>query len=179
MENRYFSTDQQKMAAVKPKDVMNSIALLKQPKGSTAPEITKFLRQSNFFMRATPNTKLAIHGALSSLCEQGVLTCKNRRYQVNELARKVARRRRSRRRASTSRRKRSRRRSRGTASTSRRRRSRRRRSRGTASTSMRGRSRRRSRGTASPSRRRHSRRGRRRSAVPPVTRALTSRKIKK
>ncbi|KAJ8893237.1 hypothetical protein PR048_005825 [Dryococelus australis] len=75
------------MAAVKPKDVMNSIALLKQQNGSTVPEITKFLRQSNFFTRATPATKLAIHRTLSRLCEQGLLTCKNSRYQANTLAR--------------------------------------------------------------------------------------------
>ncbi|KAJ8893176.1 hypothetical protein PR048_005759 [Dryococelus australis] len=125
------------MAAVKPKDIMNSIALLKQQNGSTVPEITKFLRQSNFFTRATSATKLAIHRALSRLCEQGLLTCKNSRYQANTLARTVVRRRRSRRRASASRRRRSaRRRSRRRASASRRkRRSVRRRSRRRAITS--------------------------------------------
>ncbi|KAJ8893133.1 hypothetical protein PR048_005716 [Dryococelus australis] len=173
------------MAVVKPKDIMNSIALLKHPKGSTVPEIIKFLRQSNLFLRATPATKLAIHQALSRLCEQGLLTFKNSRYQANTLARTMVRRRRSRRRrrsvrrrsrrrASISKRRRRsvRRKSRRRASTSRRR----------ASTTRRRRRRRSVRRRASPvasSRRQRSRTGRRRAAETPTTTAPTSQGIEK
>ncbi|KAJ8868982.1 hypothetical protein PR048_030523 [Dryococelus australis] len=71
------------VVVVKPKDVLDSIAQLQEPNGSTVTAITKFLRRNNnFFTRA--------------LCEQGLLTCKNRRTVATK-TKKVVRRRRSRR----------------------------------------------------------------------------------
>ncbi|XP_063221199.1 protamine-like [Bacillus rossius redtenbacheri] len=127
------------MAALRPTDILDSIAQLKQRQGSTLAEITKLVCSGDPARRAAaPSAKQAVRRGLAQLRDWGLVSCKDRRYKANTLAtsvlarlgraRQAPRSHSSRRRRSSSRRRRRSSRRKRRSSRSRRRSSRRRRS---------------------------------------------------